>query len=165
MESEASPKNGTVGVADADAPSDTQQDKNHSRGPPDSDGRSSRAPFQEGYRGGQRSRPRILQQPLCHPKEDRWTQTNLDLRKFNLHVSSGRYAIRTPAEFIQASRAGVQNQGIEIFEHAETGYHAFRNANQHAGNDAESSQFQGQGPAPGDLQVIDYRPNFIQELG
>ncbi|OMJ19927.1 hypothetical protein AYI69_g6423 [Smittium culicis] len=55
---------------------------------------------------------------------------------------------------IQVARAGVKNQGREIFDHTETSYHAFRNANQHPENDAESSHFQVQGPALGGLKVI-----------
>ncbi|OMJ28349.1 hypothetical protein AYI69_g2179 [Smittium culicis] len=208
-ESAASPKNDTFRVAAADAPSDT-----HS------------APVQEGYRGGQRSRHRILLQPLIHTKEDRWTHTSLGLEEikslcrteefkngnadvdlqdvprapawtvtqphhFNqgLETSSDMGSItanaslgvsRRPPNFrriqggmqhknqqnlIQVARAGVKNQGREIFDHTETSYHAFRNANQHAENDAKSSQFQGQGPTPGGLQVIECWTNLTQGLG
>ncbi|OMJ07391.1 hypothetical protein AYI69_g11473 [Smittium culicis] len=66
---------------------------------------------------------------------------------------------------LQAAQAGVQNQGREIIDNTETIYHAFRDVDQRAGHEAESSQIQGRGPALGGLQVIEYMPNFAEGLG
>ncbi|OMJ18750.1 hypothetical protein AYI69_g6884 [Smittium culicis] len=61
-------------------------------------------------------------------------------RTVNIRRIQGDMQNENQQNLIQAARAGVQNQGREIFDHAEESYHAFRNANQHAGHDAESSQ-------------------------
>ncbi|OMJ28059.1 hypothetical protein AYI69_g2476 [Smittium culicis] len=83
-ESAAPPKNNSIGAATVDVTSDTQQDENQSRGPPEPCRRSSISSVQESHRGSQTPKSGLLQQPICHSKENRVTQTNL--RNGNIDV-------------------------------------------------------------------------------
>ncbi|OMJ11683.1 hypothetical protein AYI69_g9738, partial [Smittium culicis] len=76
MESVAFPKSNSDGAAASDTTSYAQQEKDQFRGPPDPDRRISIPIFQKYNRGGQMSRSGILQQSLCHTKENRATQTS-----------------------------------------------------------------------------------------
>ncbi|OMJ15863.1 hypothetical protein AYI70_g6974, partial [Smittium culicis] len=75
-ESAASPKYNAIGIATVVVTSDTQQEESQPRGPPDPYRRSSISTVQESHRRSQIPRSGILQQPICHPKENRGTQTS-----------------------------------------------------------------------------------------
>ncbi|OMJ11187.1 hypothetical protein AYI69_g9930 [Smittium culicis] len=190
MESVAFPKSNSDGAAASDTTSYAQQEKDQSRGPLDPDRRSSIPILQKYNRGGQMTRSGILQQSLCHTKENRATQTSprpdeikyafprapvwtvTQLPDFHQSPTARTNLSRSQGTRVSAYLEDLLNLGEsreirtrEIFEYTEKSYHAFRDADQHAGHDAESSQIQGHGPKPGGLQAIKYRPNLAEELG
>ncbi|OMJ27323.1 hypothetical protein AYI69_g3248 [Smittium culicis] len=61
-------------------------------------------------------------------------------RPFNFRRIDGGVKHENQLNLLRLARTGVQNQGREIFDHAETSYHAFKNPDQHTGHTAESSQ-------------------------
>ncbi|OMJ29313.1 hypothetical protein AYI69_g1189 [Smittium culicis] len=115
-ESAASPKSDTVGAATADAPSDTHQEENHFRGPPDSDGRSSHAPVQEGYRGGHQSRSKdtfmhILTHKTCKKYLRFWwngKSYQLRVLPFGLSLSPRTFAKVLPPVLTWSRSKGMQ---------------------------------------------------------
>ncbi|OMJ22251.1 hypothetical protein AYI69_g5463 [Smittium culicis] len=75
-ESAASLKNNSIGAATVEVTSDTQQEENQSRGPPDSYRRGSISTVQESHRGCQTPKSGLLQQPIFYSKKNRGTQTS-----------------------------------------------------------------------------------------